>query len=262
MIRILLKDQKGSLLLQAMVVVSAIALASFLFSGKVVDIIRVSGKTEKTYKEKNILSSALSYAQYLLVNRFCVDPDTSLAKEDCDPLMDTKSLERLLILPSTALDIQNRFKINVIPLNTLSFEIRKQAITPSHPIYDILQTVKSDKLLIVFKSYRDTSRGKIVNVQITASLKVEGKSDALVGHRMIELRAQSINQYSLMLNRNLVIGEKGIAQGVSSLDYGRKVNVFKDSKNGKMSFHSPVFVNGDFFIPSKSQDEVKGTVFS
>lgn len=268
-------------------VITALAVMSvgfYFLSDYVIAQKKQVGKTINAVNLRFALNSTMDYVLYGLRQKYCFTDDDLLMNTSADQcnLVNTGSVERLImsndqvnfILQMIAMgtDVGPVDKAN-IPLKSISRYIRIDSASTAHPLFPVLQSLKTVKDEITGKIVkvdgvsilleRDDSgylprAGREVYLKATIALKSsKGASDVItIGSSALTLTSQiviyprEVGSFALLVAKDLHLDNTWNA----STDVGDvNLHMFgskSDAGTGQgLVFLSPVFVNQDIYLP-------------
>lgn len=290
-------NNKGSMLMQVMTVTAVISIGFYFLSDFVIAQKQQIGKTINAVNLRFALNSTMDYVLYGLRQKYCFTDDDLLMNAPTDQcnLVHTGSVERLIMsndqanfilqLISSGTNVGPVDKAN-LPLKSITRYIRIDNATSAHPLFAVLQSLKSvtdessGKIIKVdgvsVTLTRDESgylprAGREVYLKATISLKTAKSStmDITVGSTPLKLSSQiviyprEVGSFALMVPKNLHLDKTYNATmdtgDVSLHMFGSKT----DSGGGQgLVFLSPVFVNQDLYLPPDTRTSSKSTSYN
>lgn len=260
----ILKNQAGASLV-SVTIISGVLIGSMFYLYD-----RVSGGIETVEKYNEVAKSSLglrgvmAYAKDLLDTRSCIDSTkfTGLPEYPCK-LTDAGSLERLLISENVYTSLCNYYENNgkptdglqnycgsgkpPLPLDKFTFNIKKAKISDQHLIYSVFDeqsdySLKGQCLSITYESAMSSLHAGMATITTRVKLYKDEACAAEVlasGEAVDVFFPRQINEFTLVSNRSLSIGNTSKETDINILDAGSKI-----------TFHSPVLVNKNLYYPT------------
>lgn len=279
-----LLNNKGSMLMNVLTVTAVISIGFYFLSDYVISQKKQIGKTINAVNLRFALNSTMDYVLYGLRQKYCFTDDDLLMNAPTDQcnLVNTGSVERLIMsndqvnfilqLIASGTNVGPVDKAN-IPLKSISRYIRIDGASTAHPLFPVLQSLKSvtdetsgktvrvDGVSVLLT--RDESgylprAGREVYLKATISLKTSKASNSVItiGSTPLTLSSQiviyprEVGSFALMVPKDLRLDKSYNATmdtgDVSMHMFGSKADV--GSGQG-LVFLSPVFVNQDIYLP-------------
>lgn len=287
-------NNKGSMLMQVMTVTAVISIGFYFLSDYVIAQKQQIGKTINAVNLRFALNSTMDYVLYGLRQKYCFTDDDLLMNSSSDQcnLVHTGSVERLIMsndqanfilqLIASGTNVGPVDKAN-LPLKSISRYIRIDNATSAHPLFAVLQSLKSvtdetsGKIIKVdgvsVTLTRDESgylprAGREVYLKATISLKT-GKSASnviAVGSTPLTLTSQiviyprEVGSFALMVPKDLHL-DKNYNSTMDTGDVSLHMFSSKAESGGGQGlvFLSPVFVNQDLYLPPDTRSATSST---
>ncbi len=281
-----IQNNRGSILLAALAAAAAMGLGLYFLADSVTLQKKQIVKTVNAVQLHFALSSTMDYVLFGVRQKYCFTDDNLLlnaATDVCD-LKHTGSVERLIM----SVDQENFIKamkeppvnlnvgpvdINNISLSSISRYLKFDAVSADHPLFAVLQGVKSvkddvtgaivkvDGVQVTLQ--RDESgylpqSGREVYINARLELKTGKGSPAaiVIGSKPLVIQSQiviyprEVGSFALLVANDLHLDlpwDATMAKGDVSLhNFGNKIQAGAGSG---LVFLSPVFVNQDIYLP-------------
>lgn len=277
-------NNKGSMLMQVLTVTAVISIGFYFLSDYVIAQKKQIGKTINAVNLRFALNSTMDYVLYGMRQKYCFTDDDLLLNAPSDQcnLVNTGSVERLIMSNDQVNFILNLISMGTnvgpvdkanIPLKSISRYIRIENATTSHPLFSVLQNLKTvtdettGKMVKVdgvsVTLTRDESgylprAGREVYLKATLALKTsKGASDVItVGSTPLTVTSQiviyprEVGSFALLVPKDLHL-DKTYNAGMATGDVALHMFGSKSEAGGGQGlvFLSPVFVNQDIYLP-------------
>lgn len=256
---------KGGALLHAMVI-------SFVGAVLVGALAQYFGTLAKTVFKNNdigalrtVLNSTMDYTMNGVRNRWCFS-ETWTMKAQC-VLSDPNNVERLLLSDQALTAIESSMpaadyggSISKVRTKSISSSVRFADITPEHPLYYAVKGIKDIGKdftfnFVITRLDNGIQKGREVALQIEVELvlgansliKITNDSVRLISTVMVFPR--ELNTNALMIANNLFLDRPD--PGLTGAGKGDVyISPSFDSGLPGIQFHSPVFVNGNIYVPN------------
>lgn len=277
-------NNKGSMLMQVMTVTAVISIGFYFLSDYVIAQKQQIGKTINAVNLRFALNSTMDYVLFGMRQKYCFTDDDLLMNAPTDQcnLVHTGSVERLIMsndqanfilqLINSGTNVGPVDKAN-LPLKSISRYIRIDNATSAHPLFAVLQSLKSVKDEATGKIIkvdgvsvtlsRDESgylprAGREVYLKAVISLKSSKSATGVisVGSTPLTLTSQiviyprEVGSFALMVPKDLHL-DKTYNAAMDTGDTALHMFSSKGESGGGQGlvFLSPVFVNQDIYLP-------------
>ncbi|WP_413287575.1 hypothetical protein [Bdellovibrio sp. HCB337] len=279
-----LHNNKGNVLLQVLAVTAAMSISFYMLSDYVIAQKKEIGKTVNAVNLRFALNSTMDYVLYGLRQKYCFTDDDLLMNSptaQCN-LSHTGSVERLIMsgdqenfilqLLATGTDVGPLDKNN-IPLKSITRYLKVSAATTAHPLFPVLQNLKTVKDEITGKVLKvdgvsillekDESgylprAGREVYLRATISLKSSktATTPISIGSSPLKITSQiviyprEVGSFALMVPKDLHLDTAwNSTQGTGDVSFHRFASKSEIGSGQGLVFLSPVFVNQDIYLP-------------
>ncbi|MGB0452462.1 MAG: hypothetical protein ACPGJV_02005 [Bacteriovoracaceae bacterium] len=234
-----------------------------------------------SFATKNVMSESMmtgffAYAGNLLKKRKCINLSNGTINDECEAGEDWENdgyLARLLLTPDAGKAIHcalspgcSAVTNQTVRLSQLSFTLNNSApLLETHPMRVLMNSekVKIQKAKIKYEVPADALIDDQFHVKVSVSLYDFSNSKVISGEAKVLFAPQMLNTFGLVLNRDLLIGNEEYS--VDKNNYRtRSTNKLKETSftaDSGITFHSPVWVNGNLHFPDSTSPREIDVVF-
>ncbi|MBO9665954.1 MAG: hypothetical protein J7501_04010 [Bdellovibrio sp.] len=253
----LLRSNRGSVLLSAIIAGVVVFIMFFASTAYLQNQARFMAKSASKMDRRIVLDGLYAYTINGIKQNWCF---TQAWTQDmnCD-LNNPRNSARLLLSNDTLTFIRNSGTAHPEPLsstrlNSISQSVTLAELNVSHPLYSITAPLRDDYTSVQFLIERDQTaisavRGREVPIKVTVQLNHKSdraQDQVLVSKNIVYPR--ELTYFGLILANDLFLNS-----GASNPTTGdNRLNAMSTSATGGLRFESPVFINGNLQLPSKS----------
>jgi hypothetical protein len=277
-------NRQGSILMQVLIATAIMSVGFYGLTDYVIGQKKQIGKTVNAVNLRFALNSAMDYVLFGMRQKYCFTDDDLLMNAPTDQcnLVHTGSVERLIMsgdqenfilqMIASGTNVGPVDKAN-IPLQSISRYIKINSATTAHPLFPVLQNLKSvkDELTgkvlqvdgISVSLVRDQSgylprAGREVYLKATIELKYSKTSTTpvMIGSAPLSITSQiviyprEVGSFALLVARDLHLDTPWNAtMEVGDVSLHRFASKSEMGSAQGLVFLSPVFVNEDIYLP-------------
>ncbi|WP_413557367.1 hypothetical protein [Bdellovibrio sp. HCB209] len=283
---VLLRNKKGNAILQVLAAIIVMGISFYFLSSYVIAQKKQIVKTKNVVNLKFAVNSAMDYVVFGIRQKYCFDNNTLLQNIDACNWNHAGNVERLVMSDEQLQSLKEMVAAgaNIGPHNADMNKLRVDKIelllsfpvSPAHPLFSIVDALKSvvnetNGEVIKVKGIRIVltrpensgylpKSGREVYVMAEASLLDSSSNVIQIGRAPLEVRSQitvfprEMGSFGLVLPRDLHLDQAWNA--VIPADKFGDVNLHKFANRTLVGsspglvFYSPVFVNGNIFLPA------------
>lgn len=215
-----------------------------------------------------VLNSALDYTMTAVKQNWCMTPTWTKSLTSCD-LQDPYNIERLLLnednvkyLGLLGLDIS---KIRISKIGPV--EVSLSSIQTGHPLFSMLdQVYKFGGKKILFsieriQNIQTPNKGREIPIKITVEMVFSIFTKKTKIENIMYVFPREIGTQTLVLANNLYLNSS--ESGFLSEAGNSRIALDNElAKSGGLRFLSPVFVNGDVYLPDNKSNKISNVTFA